>query len=141
MTVNFPYGIINHFLKLQTHHTSFRGIAVLAVPVHQTTWFCLSYGKPMFSFTHLSSAYFYQDVLCVYVCVLSRFPLFVATIKVDRQTLLSMAFPRQEYWSELSFSTPEDLSDPGIESLSLESSALEGDSLPLAPPGKPRIFV
>ena len=95
----------------------------------------------MFSFTHLSSAYFYQDVLCVYVCVLSRFPLFVATIKVDCQTLLSMAFPRQEYWSELSFSTPEDLSDPGIESLSLESSALEGDSLPLAPPGKPRIFV
>ena len=52
-----------------------------------------------------------------------------------------MGFPRQEYWSELPFPTLGDLSDRGIESLSLESSALEGDSLPLAPPGKPQIFV
>jgi len=52
-----------------------------------------------------------------------------------------MAFPRQEYWSKLSFSTPGDLSDPGMESLSLEAPALEGASLPLAPDGKPWIFV
>ena len=87
MTVNSPYWIIEHFLKSQNHHISFRGIAVIAVPVYQRTWFCLSYGEPVFSFTHLSSpcsgtelSYFYQDFLCVYVCVLSRFPLFAGTM-------------------------------------------------------------
>ena len=35
------------------------------------------------------------------------------------QVPLSMGFPRQEYWSELSFPPPEDLPDPGIESTSL----------------------
>ena len=28
---------------------------------------------------------------------------------------LPMGFPRQEYWSGLPFSSPEDLPDPGIE--------------------------
>ena len=65
----------------------------------------------------------------------------MATIRVNHQAPLSMAFPRQEYWSKLSFSTPGDLSDPGMESLSLEAPALEGASLPLAPDGKPWIFV
>ena len=83
MTVNFPYGIINHFLKLQTHHTSFRGIAVLAVPVHQTTWFCLSYGKPMFSFTHLSSASSGME-LCL---LLPRRPLCVCACSQSFSTL------------------------------------------------------
>ena len=32
--------------------------------------------------------------------------------------LLSMGFPRQKYWSGLSYPSPGDLSDPGIESLS-----------------------
>ena len=31
------------------------------------------------------------------------------------QVPLSMGFSRQEYWSELSFPSPGDLSDPGIE--------------------------
>ena len=31
------------------------------------------------------------------------------------QASQSMGFPRQEYWSELPFPTPGDLSDPGIE--------------------------
>ena len=34
---------------------------------------------------------------------------------VAHQGPLSMGFPRQEYWSGLPFSSPEDLSDPGIE--------------------------
>ena len=34
------------------------------------------------------------------------------------QAPLSIGFPRQEYWSELSFPSPGDLPDPGIESLS-----------------------
>ena len=34
---------------------------------------------------------------------------------VDLQVPLSMGFPEQEYWSELPFSSPGDLPDPGIE--------------------------
>ena len=47
-----------------------------------------------------------------------------------------MEFSRQEYWSGLPFSSPGDLSDPGIE---LRSSALQADSLPSEPPGKPEL--
>ena len=45
-----------------------------------------------------------------------------------------MEFSRQEYWSGLLFPSPGDLPDPGIESGSL---ALQADSLPSEPPGKP----
>ena len=44
------------------------------------------------------------------------------------QALLSMEFSRQEYWSGLPFSSPEDLPNPGIEPM---SPALEEDSLVL----------
>ena len=45
-----------------------------------------------------------------------------------------LRFSRQEYWSGLPFSSPGDLLDPGIEP---ESPALQADSLPSEPPGKP----
>ena len=45
-----------------------------------------------------------------------------------------MRFPRQEYWSELPFPAPGDLPDPGIEPA---VPALQADSLPSEPPGKP----
>ena len=41
----------------------------------------------------------------------------------------SMEFSRQEYWSGLPFPSPGDLSDPGIEPVTLSSPAL-ADSLP-----------
>ena len=44
-----------------------------------------------------------------------------------------MEFSRQEYWSGLSFSSPEDLPDPGIE---LGSPAMQADSLLTEPPVK-----
>ena len=47
---------------------------------------------------------------------------------------LSMEFPKQEYWSGLSFSSAGHLSDPGIE---LVSPAWQEDSLPTGLPGKP----
>ena len=47
---------------------------------------------------------------------------------------LSMEFSRQEYWSGLPFPSLGDLSNPGIE---LGSLALQADSLPSEPPGKP----
>ena len=46
----------------------------------------------------------------------------------------SMGFPRQEYWSRLSFPSPGDLPDRGI---GLRSPELQADSLTSEPPGKP----
>ena len=57
------------------------------------------------------------------------------------QAPLSMEFSRQEYWSELPFSTPGDLPNPGIEPVSLLSTALEADSLPLSHLGSPQDFI
>ena len=51
------------------------------------------------------------------------------------QAPLSMELFRQEYWSGLPFPSPENLPDPGIEP---ESPALQADSLPSEPPGKPQ---
>ena len=50
---------------------------------------------------------------------------------------MSMEFSRQEYWSELPFSSPGDLSDPGVEP---GSPALQVDSLLPEPTGKPYLF-
>ena len=52
---------------------------------------------------------------------------------VSRQAPLSMGFPRQEYWSGLSFPSPEDLPNSGIRPRSL---AMQADSLPSEPPEK-----
>ena len=48
---------------------------------------------------------------------------------------LSMEFSRQDYGNGLPFLSPGDLCDPGIE---LRSPALQADSLPSEPPGKPK---
>ena len=45
-----------------------------------------------------------------------------------------MEFSRQEYWRGLPCPTPGDLPNPGIEP---RSPALQADSLPSEPPGKP----
>ena len=45
-----------------------------------------------------------------------------------------MKFSRQEYWSGLPFVSPGYLPNPGIEPT---SHALQADSLPSEPPGKP----
>ena len=49
-----------------------------------------------------------------------------------------MGFFRQKYWSGLPCPPPGDLPDPGIE---LMSPALQADSLPSEPPGKPWVLV
>ena len=71
------------------------------------------------------------------VCMLTRFSrvhLCVTPWTVAHQAPLSMGFSRQEYWSRLPCPPPEDLPNPGIES---RSPALQADSLPSEPPGKP----
>ena len=49
-----------------------------------------------------------------------------------------MGFPRQAYWSGWPFLPPGDLLDPGIKPVSPVSPALQVDSLPAEPSGKPR---
>ena len=70
---------------------------------------------------------------------LSCVRLFVTLWTVAHQAPLPMEFPRQEYWSGLSFPTPGDLPNPGIEPVSPASSAVQADSSPIAPPGKPQV--
>ena len=73
---------------------------------------------------------------CVCACVLNHVHVFVTPQAVTRQAPLSMGFSRQEYWSKLPFPSPGDLPDPGIEP---GCPALQADSLPSEPPGKPSI--
>ena len=76
--------------------------------------------------------------LCVYVCVcvcvcaqlLSLSHSFVTPWTVAHQSPLSMGLFRHEHWSELPFSPPGELPDPGI-------LHWQVDSLPLKPLGKP----
>ena len=54
------------------------------------------------------------------------------------QAPLSMGFSRQEYWNGLPFPSPGDLDDSGIKPASPVSPALQADSLPTQPSGKPK---
>ena len=67
----------------------------------------------------------------------SRVRLFESPWTVACQAPLSTGFFRKEYWSGLPFPPPRDLPNAGIEPVSLMSPALQADSLPLVPPGKP----
>ena len=91
--------------------------------------------------------YILSIYMCVCVCLhikefrgmkvlscFSRVWLFATPWTVARQAPLSMEFYRWKYWSGLPFPSPADLPDPGIESVSLKSPALQADSLPLASP-------
>ena len=65
--------------------------------------------------------------------LLSHVWFFAIPLTVACQTLPSMGFSRQEYWSGLPFPSPGDLPDQGIKPM---SPALQADSLPSEPPGK-----
>ena len=65
-----------------------------------------------------------------FTCIL----LFATLWTIAHQAPLFMEFSRQEYWSGLPFPSPGDLPNPGIEP---GSPALQADSLPTEPPGKP----
>ena len=64
----------------------------------------------------------------------SRVQLFATLWTVAHQAPLSMGFPRPDYWGELLFPPPGDLTDPGIKPV---SSALAGTFFTIEPPGKP----
>ena len=60
----------------------------------------------------------------------------VTSWTVACQDPLSMGFSRQQYWSGWPFPSPGDLPNPGNEP---RSPALQADSLPSKPPGKPEV--
>ena len=63
----------------------------------------------------------------MHACMLSHFShvrLFDTQWTIACQALLSMKFPRQEYWSGLPFLSPGDLPDPGIKPTSLMSTCI-----------------
>ena len=78
----------------------------------------------------LKTSCVYVVCVCVCVCCFGCVRLFVTLWTVPHQAPLSMEFPRQEYWSGLSFPSPGDLLNPGIEP---GSPALQADSLPSEP--------
>ena len=72
------------------------------------------------------------------MCACSIVPDSATLWTVICQAPLSMGFSRQEYWSGLSFPPPRDLPSSGIKPTSPVSPALQADSLPTEPWGKPQ---
>ena len=77
------------------------------------------------------------SVLLVVVKSLSRVRLFATPWTVAYQAPQSMEFSRQEYGSGLSFPSPGDLPNPGIEP---GSPTFQGDGLTSEPPGKTILY-
>ena len=63
---------------------------------------------------------------------------FVTPWTVTCQAPLSMEFSRQEYWSGLPFTSPEDLLNPGITPTCTAFPALPGRIFTTEPHGKPK---
>ena len=70
----------------------------------------------------------------VKVLVAQSCPTLCDPMTVAHQVLLSMGFPRQEYWNGFPLPSPGDLPDPGIEP---RSPALQVDALLSELLGKP----
>ena len=61
-----------------------------------------------------------EEILCA--CLVAK----LTPWTVAHQDLLSMGFPRQEYWSGMQFPSPGDLPNPGIKLTLFASPALAG---------------
>ena len=74
----------------------------------------------------------------MHACMLSCVWLFATLWTVIRQAPLCMGFLREEYSSGLSFPTPGDIPNSGIEPLSVASPALAGRFFTTPPSEKQR---
>ena len=81
--------------------------------------------------------------MCIHVCLITSVlsDSFLTLWTIAHQAPLSMGFSRQEYWSGLPIPSPGDLPNPGMEPVSPVTSALQTDSLPAEPLGKPQTRV
>ena len=99
-----------------------------------------------------------KKIKSVWSCASSQFQIFLSTHKWNKsaqscpslwdpmdplrahQAPLSMEFPRQGYWSGVSFSSPGDLPDPGMEPASPSSPALVGEFFTTSVTGEPSFY-
>ena len=75
---------------------------------------------------------------CVCARALIWVQLFATPWPIALQAPLSIVFSRQEYWNGLPFPPPGDLPSPWIKPTSPVFPALQVDSLPVEPLGKPK---
>jgi len=100
--------------------------------------FCLFVCLHIFFISNKTSlSIYFKAILCLCMCVLIHVQLFGFPWTVTHQVPLSMGFPRQEYWSGLTFPSPGDLPKSGIEPVSFVSLASADRIFTTVPPGKP----
>ena len=92
-----------------------------------------------FKYVCYAKCKFYLVKICTYVCTSCLAPQLCPTLcdltdSSPGKAPLSMGFSRQEYQSGLPLPSPGDLLDPGVKP---GSPALQVNSLPSEPPGKP----
>ena len=85
--------------------------------------------------------YFILGVMCAVLNHFSHVWLSVTPWTVACHAPLSMGFSRQEYWSGLPCPPPGDLSNPGMELCLWCLLHWQAGPLPIAPPGKPTIYL
>ena len=80
-----------------------------------------------------------NEIYLIYICSClgNKSCLTLLLSHVAHKVPLSMGLFRQKHWSQLPFPSPKELSDPGIQFACPMSPALQVDSLPTEPPGKP----
>ena len=126
-----PIGVRSSF-RIKTNFSVPR---LTWIPQMSTLLDIASYCLPSISNMLLFKALF----VCMWV--FSHVRLFVTPWTVVYQAPLSIAFVREEYWSELPFPPPGDLPNPGIKPTSLASPALAGGFFTTAPPQKPKASI
>ena len=135
MTVSWIYTCM-YFNELQ--NTAWVSDAQVKHPLMGTVVISISFDGLFFPF-HLMRFFLWvtpclrEKLLCVLNCF-SCVRVFATPWTLARQASLSMEFFRQEYWSGLPCPPLGDLPNPEIKA---RSPALQEDSLPAEPQGKP----
>ena len=88
--------------------------------------------------SHPLSVLFICMCVCVCACVLKLCPTLCDLMNYSLPGSSIHGISRQEW---VAISSSRDLPDPGVEPVSLASSALAGRFFTTAPPGKPHLFV
>ena len=99
----------------------------------KSEWGIYKFAKHQYSLEKIQTDYD-SDVVCLFA---QSWLTLCDLWAVAHQGPLSLGFFMQEYWSGLLSSPPGDLPDPGVEHMSPVLPALQADSLPAKPSGKP----
>ena len=129
----------NDYLYLHTRLNTNKFLSK-STPLHMYLYLSLRYTHQHTKWiSTLSHCTKYPSGLNIYTLpahILSHVWLSVTPWTVARQPSLFMELSREEYWSGLPFPTPGGLPNPGIEPISLVSSAMPGRFFTTILPGK-----